>query len=1019
MTTDRQPPKPSRGDGQPHRSPRPVRVLRKRLKALGLWPTTGRSPPPNSTNPLQTHASVVDAANLIPMSGYDAWVEANRFTDAARKDLVAALRSLTHRPTISLLTPVYNTSPGHLWALVASIEAQVYDNWELCLSDDGSTRADTLRALKALEIAGPNIRVVRSPENRGIAKATNAAAAIATGEIFAFVDHDDLLTPDCLAEIALHFSENPDNDIVYSDDDKIDDSDHRYSPQFKPDFCPTLLLTFMYMSHIVAVRRQLFHDVGGVRTGFDGAQDYDFMLRAVERSRGVGHIPKVLYHWRATEGSTAQSGAEKPQSFDAGLRAVGEALKRREIEATAYQSDWAMKANIGMYSIKFPDTGPSVTIVIPTYNNYKFIKDCINSLKKTKYENYDVLIVDNGSNDGKTNTFLAEVNGMENYKVLSIPQREDGFSFSWLMNQAARHAEGKYLLFLNDDTAVISTEWLSQMVGYAQLPGVGSVGARLYFDDDSLQHGGIVHGYHEGLVGHAFRGARKGNFGYLSFAACTREYSAVTAACMMTPQKLFFEMGGFDETSFAVAYNDVDYGYRLSARGLLNVYCASAELYHYEGKTRGQTDNPKEVSNFRRIYGQFSDKFYNANLSIDNEMFEVGTRRSARRNSAPVRTCVISHNLNFEGAPNTLFDLVCGLKAANEIDPIVLAPGPGPLAQAYAAHGIEVVFFNAPTPGSSPEDHETAVKELAELMKGCGAETVIANTLPMFFAVTAAHRIGIGAVWCQHESEPWSTYFDAETPSVRASAYAAFGKAYRVTYVAEATRRAWAPVQTRQNAQVIRHGIPPARIAQDLARWQRSEARAALGVADQECMIILMGTVCERKGQLDLVQALAHLDTPPSDFRIYIVGTTAHDANYVDRVKAALAALPAAISERVVLTGGVDDMNLYYAAADLSVCTSRIESAPRIIVESMLFSLPIITTPVFGIPELVEFGVNATPYPPEDTKKLADELSIFISSPELRASFGRLSRDVLDSKPGYGEMIDQYAALLREASLTC
>lgn len=1019
MTTDRQPPKSLRQGVQQHRSPRPVRVLRKRLKALGLWPAALRHAPQQPEIGVQAWATPADTAYLTSKRGYDAWVEANRFTDAARKDLVAALRTLARRPTISLLTPVHNTSPRHLWALIASIEAQVYDNWELCLSDDGSTDPGTLRALKALETARPNIRVVRLPENRGIAEATNAAAAVATGEIFAFVDHDDLITPDCLAEIALHFSENPGNDIVYSDDDKIGEDDRRYSPQFKPDFSPTLLLTFMYMSHIVAVRRQIFEDVGGIRTGFDGAQDYDFMLRAVERSRGVGHIPKILYHWRATKGSTAQSGAAKPQSFVAGLRAIGEALDRRGLKAAAYHSDWAKKAQIGMYSLKFPDTGPSITILIPTYNQHYFIKNCIESLKQTTYNNYNVLVVDNGSTDPETKTYLASVNKLEKHKVITIPQGPTGFSFSRLMNEAVKHTNGEYVLFLNDDTAVISPNWLSQMAGYAQIPGVGSVGARLYFNDDSLQHGGIVHGYHEGLAGHAFRGVRKYDFGYLSFSVCTREYSAVTAACMMTPKNLFLEMGGFNEEDFAVAYNDVDYGYRLSNRGLLNVYCASAELYHYEGKTRGYCDNPKEAFNFRRIHGHFVDKFYNANLSLENEMFEVGTRRHARRNAAPVRTCVISHNLNFEGAPNTLFDLVCGLKAIGAIDPVVLSPGPGPLAEAYADQGVDVIYFNAPAPGCSPEDHETAVTKLAELMQSCGAEAVIANTLPMFFAVTAAHRIGVGAVWCQHESEPWNTYFDAEVPSVRAGAYAAFGKAYRVTYVAEATRRAWAPVQTRQNAQVIRHGIPSARVAEDLGRWRRSDARAALGVAEHECMIVLMGTVCERKGQLDLVQALAHVDAPPSDFRIYIVGATTHDATYVERVQQAIAALPPALAERLIITGGVADMTLYYAAADISICTSRIESAPRIIVESMLFSLPIITTPVFGIPELVEPGVNATFYDAEDTKALAKEINRFISDPDLRASFGRRSRDVLDSKPGYEQMLEQYSSLLREAALSC
>ncbi|MNH78022.1 Hyaluronan synthase [compost metagenome] len=1000
-----------------------MRVLRKRLRSWGLWPsrteTVATSPVIESLyEALRAAATPAIAPYLHPKHGYEAWQETNRFTAAAKRDLLETLAKAPELPKISILTPVFNTPEPHLRALVASISDQVYENWELCLSDDGSTRPETLAVLEEFESSMTRVRVIRSPENGGIAEATNAAAMIAVGDVFVFVDHDDLLTPDCLAEVALKFASEPGVDFVYSDDDKIDDDGRRYAPQFKPDFSPVLLLSFMYMSHIVGVRRALFEAVGGIRKGFEGSQDYDFALRATERANSVGHIPKILYHWRAAEGSTARSGDAKPASFGAGLKAISEALARRNIDATPVHPDWAKAARIGMFSLAFPDHGPSVTIIVPTYNNAHLLRDCIESLRATAYADYDVLIIDNGSDDPATLAYLEDVREQPRHSIVRIERRPAGFSFSALMNEAVRHVTSEFVLFLNNDTKILSPSWLSQMVGYGQIDAVGSVGARLYFSDGTLQHGGIVHGYHEGLVGHAFRAAAPHDWGYLSFVKAAREYSAVTAACMLTRRTLFESLGGFDETDFAVAYNDVDYGYRLAKQGMLNIYCPEAELFHYEGKTRSKKDNPKEVINFRSRYGAFNDAYYNPNLSLENERFEVDTRRAPCRSTAPIRACVVSHNLNFEGAPNTLFDLVVGLTRQGAIDPIVLAPGPGPLKQAYEEAGIEVRLFNAPPTGCSPADHRALTNALSELFKELGASVVVANTLPMFFAINAAHDAGIGAVWCQHESEPWETYFNAETPEVRTMAYAAFGQAYRVTYVAEATRRAWAPVQMRQNAQVIRHGIPPERVAEELARWTRASARDRLGLSDHDCVAILMGTVCSRKGQLDLVQALAAIDPVRPNLRVYIVGATTHDEAYAKQLEAALNALPAATRDRITVTGAVGDMTLYYAAADISVCTSRIESAPRVIVESMLFSLPIVTTPVFGIPELVDEDVNALFYRPGDTQALASLISRLVDNTEARQSLAADSRDVLFSKPGYKEMLAQYSSLVREAALT-
>lgn len=569
---------------------------------------------------------------------YAAWVEANRLHDTDVAELRQALAERDgHLPKISIITPVYNTDPRLFEEMVQSVTSQIYQDWELCLVDDCSPAAHVEPMLAEAAAKDPRIRMMRLPLNGGISAATNAGVQMASGEVVAFLDHDDVITPDCLAEIALYFADHADADLVYSDDDKIDMEGTPYAPQFKPDWSPVLLLSFMYMAHILSVRRSLFLDLGGFRTPFDGAQDFDFVLRAAEHARHIGHIPKVLYHWRAAPGSTATSADAKPESFEAGRRAVEEALVRRGLsDARAVHPEWAALGRCGMYEVEFPDTGPSVTIVIPTHNQAALLRTCVESLHATSYQNYEILIVDNDSNDPDCLAYLKDLRDHHDVRVAKISSVNGTFSYANLNNQAVlNHCDSDFVLLLNNDTKVISPKWLSQMVGYARMPDVGAVGARLYFEDGTIQHAGIVHGYHGGLVGHAFRNAQPHDWGYMGFIRASREYSGVTAACMLTPRAVFEALGGLDEVNFAVAYNDVDYCYRLVQSGRSCIYCSTAELFHFEGRTRGFVDNPQEQVSFRRLYGNWVDRWYNPNLSLENERFEPAVTRTESRRHRP------------------------------------------------------------------------------------------------------------------------------------------------------------------------------------------------------------------------------------------------------------------------------------------------------------------------------------------------------------------------------------------------
>ncbi len=816
-----------------------------------------------------------------PIDRYDAWLGVNQWNDRARDYLISRLKSCREPlPKISVVMPVYNPQIDFLESAIDSVINQVYPNWELCIADDCSTEFTVAENLKSWVQKDDRIRITFRTENGNISAATNSAAALATGDIILFLDNDDELTPDALGEVALYFASHPATDFLYSDDDKIDTKGRRFAPQFKPEWSPELLLSYMYLGHLCAVRRHIFEQIGGLRIGLEGSQDYDFALRATEISRHVAHLPLVLYHWRTAPGSTAISGAAKPASFAAGQKAIQDALNRRQINGNVAQHAWATKENLGIFAQDFPDNGPSVTVIIPTKNQLKLLKACLDSLETTTYKNYQVAVIDNESDDPKTLEYLKQLN----CQVLHIKNPGGKFSFAAINNRAAEQVDSEYVLFLNNDTEVINPRWLSQMVGYAQIPGVGAVGARLLYPDGRIQHAGVIHGLHHGLAGHAFKLMNSENRGYLSQAMVTRNYSAVTAACTITPRQLFLELGGFDEENFAVAYNDADYGYRLLERGYRCVYCPDAELLHKEGTSRGFTDNPQEVAAFRRKYAGKKDSFYSPHLSLEDEYFHIQPRRVfmkeegssatstvqdvtdvtdvrnkeelefaesgwlsvANSSIHPIKVLMCSNSLDFTGAPLHQYEIAVKLAAEGVIKPIVLCTTEGPLRQAYQQQGIEVMVRDNPLEHIYQRDaYDEAIRSFSKEIESLKIDAIYANTLENFFVVDAAHQIGIPVVWNVHESEPWQTYFNRFGSEIAARALECFRFPYKVIFVADATRDRYWSLNSHHNFTVIHNGL-------DLSKLENSDnsesARKSLGVAAEDVVILLLGTVCERKG---------------------------------------------------------------------------------------------------------------------------------------------------------------------------
>ena len=910
--------------------------------------------------------------------------------------------------------PVYNPPPEFLDKAIASVAAQVYENWELAVADDASTDPAVKETLRKWAEREPRIRIVFREENGHISRATNSAAELARGDYFVFMDQDDLVTPDALGEIALHLSEQPETDILYSDDDKINAQGQRFAPQFKPDWSPDLLLSYMYFSHLFVIKRSLFFEAGGLRAGYEGSQDYDLALRATELARRIGHIPKVLYHWRVLPGSTASSGAAKPESFDAGVRAVQDALDRRGAQALVRQPDWAAKAACGIFSHDWPDDGPSVAIIIPTKNNVAVLRTCVESLEKTTYKNYEVVIIDNESDDPETLSFLQGTR----HKVLRIANPRGKFSFAAINNRAAEQVSADYVLFLNNDTEVITPNWLSQMAGYLGMPGVGAVGARLLFPDGRIQHAGIVHGYYNGMAGPAFKLLPASNHGYLSYAMVVRNCSAVTAACLLTRRDLFLSAGGFDEQNFSVAYNDVDYCYRILDSGHRIVYCPTAELIHHEGYSRGFADNPAEPAQFRKRNAERIESFYNPNLSLADERFAIDARCVAPETLKPIRALMCAFNLNWEGAPYSQYEMTARLKELGVIDPVVYCPQEGPLRKAYEERGIQVEVFDHPLAGIFDlRAYDRAIESFAGRIEDWGAELVYGNTRQTFYAIDAAKRAGLPSIWNPRESEDWQTYFNYLGPEIAARALQCFTYPYRVIFVSDATREGCLALNAHHNFITIHNGIDRGRFDAAMAKQTRAGARGRLGISQDELAVVTLGTICERKGQMDLIEAIARIDEQSaSKIRCFIVG--GHADEYGERLMSAVQALPASKRSRIEIAPETPEPALYYRAADLFICTSRIESFPRVILEAMAAGLPIITTPVYGITEQVRENINALFYQPGDGAGLAERIERLVREPRLRQDFAANSREVLDTLTDFDAMVAAYGKAFREAWLS-
>ncbi|HVW99097.1 MAG TPA: glycosyltransferase [Candidatus Babeliaceae bacterium] len=575
-------------------------------------------------------ALLTQFVNFLDYTSWIKQVETAQYSDSKVEMLQ---QSLQQRPTISVIMATYNTQEAFLRRAIESVQEQSYPNWELCIADDASPDSQVRRVLDQYAQSDSRIKTIFRHQNGHISAASNSALALATGDFVALMDHDDELSKHALLFMAGAINRSPSVQILYSDEDKINEQGTRSHPHFKPDWNPDLLFSQNYVSHLGVYRRELLNRIDGFRVGVEGSQDHDLLLRCLPyvQAEAILHIPKVLYHWRVIEGSTALSPEEKSYTTQAGIKALQDFFHAQD--KTDVKIEAGMLPNTYRVHHPIPDPEPMISLLIPTRDMVSVLRQCIQSiLEKTTYRNYEIIIIDNNSVEATTLNYFDWIQSRHQH-VRVLPYHHP-FNFSAINNYGVKNTNGEIVGLINNDTKVITPEWLSEMVSHALRPEIGCVGAKLYYDDETIQHAGVIVGL-GGVAGHSHKYFDRDSPGYFGRLKIVQNLSAVTAACLVVRKSIYEEVGGLEEHNLHVAFNDVDFCLKVREAGYRNLWTPYAELYHLESKSRGIENTPEKQARFngemeymKTKWGKIlkQDPSYSRNLTLAREDFSIGVR---------------------------------------------------------------------------------------------------------------------------------------------------------------------------------------------------------------------------------------------------------------------------------------------------------------------------------------------------------------------------------------------------------
>lgn len=974
---------------------------------------------------------------------YQRWRATNRLTSTLQTLMKAASDRLqTTGVTISVVVPVYNCPEPLLREMIASVKGQIYPKWELCLADDASTASHVKAILTEAMASDSRIKCIFRNENGHIVATTNSALDLATGDYVAFLDHDDLLSPDALLQVAECIAQHPEVDWIYTDEDKVDERGRHYDSQFKGAWNPDMAITHNFTHHLRVIRRSVVEAVGRLRPGFEGAQDLDLILRVAEytTSDRIRHIAKVCYHWRSHPKSTASHGTQKQYVFDSAYRAITEAVQRRGLAAEVYLTKLGQQYGLCLHQLRWsPDllAQHGVTIVIPTKDKVSLLKECIASLEKTVNPQFvRLIIVDDNSQEPQTHKYLQQ---LEEQRVLRCRVVRPNpplptFNYSKLVNLGTAQVDTPYVLHLNNDIEAITPGWLEEMVGWLSVPGVAVVGAKLLYPNQRIQHAGVVVGPHHGLADHQFDQLHKDELGYLFLPHAARDVSAVTGACLLTHTALYQELGGFDETDFSVEYNDTNYCLRAIAAGYRAVFTPASTLIHHTSASRSNLAyNPTEHLNFVKNYRGQHDLFFNENLDIDSMTMAIDPYHFChldRAHDLKLKVLVISHNLNLEGATLIVYNYARYFATAGGYDLTVVSSQEGILREKYEQLGIPVQLIDPPLaqPKETIEQYRDRLRELGNRVKLSDYDLVVCNTIVTCWGVEMARLSNRPSLWHLHESTSIDRalfqFFSASSEVImRSLLQESLVHANRVIFQANATRQIFNEFDTQDNFRTIPGGIDLESIAQFRRAFRKEDLRSKYDIGHDQTVIAIVGTTSERKGQHIFIEAIQRLEElypydSGTDFCYLIVG--ARESTDVDRTYLAL--LKDKIKKYKLKNIRVikETPNVYefFALSDIYVCASFEESFPRVLLEAMAFELKIVSTDVFGTSEILGNDDAGLLVEPGNPDAIANAILTYLKQPQLaerltKNGYARVHR-LFDNQV----LLKQHLQLLQEAYLT-
>ena len=898
---------------------------------------------------------------------YAAWQQVNQITPQLRMILEASAQNLAKTgPSFVLLVDTRGCTAAQLKSCADSLLAQIYPRWEAWFVGDiaapgGDARLKSTSAKDAPEAI----------------RALNAAAQQAPGTHGALLPGHSRLSPDALLEVAELVAANPTLELVYTDEDRMDDGGVRTEPNFKPDWSPALADSGLFPGQLSVVKREHFLALGGLRAEFDLVPWFDLLLRLGDslRAEQVAHIPLPLHHVHA---SVPRETDPSHASVEQARLALADAQRRRGRTTAPFLPE---TAHLRRQRFHQGRADPAVlaqlpvTLVIPTRDRLHLLQECIELLDETVDWRYaKLVIVDDHSRDTDAVRYLEQIQRRPDLRcrVVRPADRSAPFNYSHLVNLALPHVDTPLILHLNNDVNALERGWLEEMASWFVQPDIGAVGAKLLYPDKTLNHTGIIIGPHGGLADTPFAKVAQAD-APVEWHAVAREVSAVTGACLMTRTALYRELGGFDEADFGVAYNDVDYCLRVRAAGHRIIYTPQAKLMHWGSATRGVTFDEKEHVAFVRRYPGFRDPYVSPQLELAAGRIAVRDDHFARTGRAgKLRLLLITHNLNLEGAPLFLLEYATYMVKEAGFELEVLAAEDGPLRGAYEALGAHLTFVNTASLYASPDEEifHDRVADIAEQVPWDRVDLVVCNTLVSFWGVHLAKAAGKPSLLYIHESTSVFRFFEQKLAlGLHYLVAEAFEQVTRALFLCAATQAYYQDYGRKGNFRIV-----PSWIRLDaLDDFRRTHDRASLrrkhGLADDETVIANIGTVCERKGQHIFVRAIAHFNRHygrQGKFRFVMVG--ARPGIYLDLIQRDLARLGLA---KVTLVPETREVADFFVAADLFVCSSYEESFPRVVMEAMVMRTPMVTTDVHGIAEMVGQRQDGYLVPPGDPVALS------------------------------------------------